>query len=241
MHFPFQKKKTAAVLLAGGCGQRMAAPAGMTKQRMLLCGRPVLAHTALAFDACPEIDGMVAVVRAEEEAEMRRLFASLSLHKPVYFAKGGETRQESAFAGMEAVPKGYAYIAIHDGCRCLITPEQIGAVVQMAKRHRAACVGTPVTDTVKEVSPVGKVVTSPDRSRYWLAQTPQVFDLKLYRCVAYTARKKGLTGTDDSMLLEQFGQTVYMVDCGRNNLKLTTPEDLVPAEAILAARREKHT
>ena len=173
---------------------------------------------------------------------MKELAALVKKHrfgKVKRVVAGGETRQDSARLGLEALGDDVKYIAIHDACRCLVTPEMIDSVVKEAHVMKAACAGTPVTDTVKHVSASAFVKETPPREEYWVAQTPQVFRVSLYRCAAYSAKRYGWVGTDDASLVERAGQTVRMVDCGRENIKITFPCDLGMAEAVLAARRAK--
>lgn len=229
--------RTAAIVLAGGSGSRMQREDGVTKQRMLLCGEPVIVHTLRAFEACEVIDEIVVVSRREDIPHLQAIFKQYPFSKLTRIAVGGKTRQVSARLGLEAVCRGTKFVAIHDAVRCLITPEDIQRVVKEAYRFRAACAGTPLVDSLKKVRPTGFVEETPDRSQYWLAQTPQVFAEPLYRSAAYTGKKYGWEATDDSSLVERLGQGVRMVDCGRENLKITLPGDLKIAEAILEERR----
>lgn len=226
---------TAAVILAGGSGSRMGDGA-VSKQRMLLLGKTVLAHSVLAFEACDLVDEIVVVAKREEMQAVKEDLAGLSLRKLRRIVSGGPTRQQSARHGLEAISKGMRYIAIHDAARCLVTPEMIRKVIREAFQHGAACAGTPVTDTIKKVRPSGYVERSVDRSEYWSAQTPQVFRETLYRSAAYSAKKYVWQGTDDAMLVEKIGHRVMMVDCGFENRKITYPVDLEIAEQILRRR-----
>ena len=131
------------------------------------------------------------------------------------------------------------YIAIHDAARCLVTEEIIAKVVSAAYASRAASAGTPVTDTVKQVNKDGFVEKTIDRTTLYSAQTPQAFECKLYRAATYVAIERKQAVTDDNMLVELIGQTVKMVDCGSENIKVTTAEDLTLARIILRTRAEK--
>ena len=131
-----------------------------------------------------------------------------------------------------------AYVAVHDAARCLVTPNMISSVATMAYAHRAASAACPVTDTVKQVNDLGFVEKTLDRTKLFRAQTPQIFESKLYRAATYVAFEKKLAVTDDNMLVEALGQTVKMVDCGYENIKVTTKEDLYFARAILQMREE---
>ena len=230
---------TAAILLAGGSGTRMGG-GGVTKQMLLLDGTPVVVHTVRAFEACPYIHEIVLVAKREELSAMRALCDVFAFKKIRAIVAGGSTRQLSAIAGFEAIDgERTKYVAIHDVARCLVTPDMIADVVATAYAEKAAIAATRIYDTVKRMGAGGYIAKTEDREALWGAQTPQVFSADLYRAAAYTAMKEKVEVTDDAMLCERIGQRVKLVDCGRENIKLTTPADIPAAEAILAARREK--
>ena len=231
---------TTAILLAGGSGSRMQRADGTTKQMMPLCGIPVIVHTARAFDACPYIDSILIVARKEEIHTVEGLMKEYGIRKFTRAVAGKDTRQLSALAGFEAIDaKKTKYVAIHDVARCLVTPEMIGKVVSAAYATRAASAASRVVDTVKRADKNGCVIETLDRETLWLAATPQVFSEALYRAAAYTAIHAGFTATDDMMLCERIGQTVKLIDCGGENFKITTPPDILRAEAILQSREEQ--
>lgn len=232
---------TSAVILAGGIGSRMTKGLGtdVTKQFLTLGGEPVILRTVRMFDLCPLIDEIILVVRPEEKAQYMPLLASAQIKKPVRFAKGGETRQDSALAGLKAVNDKCEYIAIHDGARPLILPEQIAAVAKEAYRLGAAAAASRAKDTVKITDGAQMVKSTPERENVWLASTPQIFKIEEYRAAVYIGMEKQIKVTDDCSLAEAVGFPVKMVDVGYQNLKLTTVEDLYFAEAILAMRGEK--
>jgi len=227
------KHFTSAVILCAGSGQRMN---GTDKQLSTLLGIPVAIRSALAFQKCDDVDEIVLVTRQEQVATFEELVRNYSLSKVAKVTRGGETRQQSAFAGMEAVSDKCKYIAIHDGARCLVTARQISSVLSQGYKHNAATAATPCSDTVKLATRVDFTQTSghPDRSKLWLVQTPQAFKLSLYQSAAHTA--KDTAATDDCSLVEAAGFYVKLVDCGRGNMKITTPDDLAIAEAILNMR-----
>lgn len=235
-----KRPRTAAVILAAGLGTRMKGTEGRTKQLLTLDGKPLFMHSVLAFDASHYIDELVLVVRKDEFREVRRTLKAYKLKKPLRLTVGGDTRQASARHGLDAISDKMEYIAVHDAARCLITEEMIAKVVTAAHASRAASAGTPVTDTVKQVTRDGFVEKTIDRDLLYRAQTPQVFECKLYRAATYVAMEKKQTVTDDNMLVEMIGQTVKMVDCGTENIKVTTAEDLTLARIILRARAERN-
>ena len=238
----FKGKKrpyTAAVILAGGVGSRMASADGLTKQLMLLDGVPVLIRSALAFERSEYIDEIVIVSRKEELSEVALLAKEYGLTKLTRIVSGGKTRRLSALRGLRAVSQKAKYIAFHDAARCLVTPALIADVASAAYANRAASAGTVSVDTLKRVNSKGYIVETLDRSCVYRAQTPQIFDINLYRAAAYSAKKDDLEATDDNMLIERIGQAVKMVDTGDENIKLTTPLDFKLAEAILKSREQK--
>lgn len=225
-----------AVIVAGGSGSRMKS--NQTKQMMSLCGKPVIVHTIEAFQQSDYIDEIVLVVKAEEEALYPPLIEQYFLTKVVKIVSGGETRQDSVMAGFEAIAENADFVAIHDGARPLITPAQIKQVVLAAFEYRAATAATPATDSAKEANISAMINRTVERKSLWMVQTPQVFYANLYRAAAYTAQKNKFIGTDDTELAEHAGFSSKLVDIGYENIKITTPIDLVKAEAILAYRSQ---
>ena len=233
-----RRPKTAGVILAAGSGTRMGTD--VPKQFLSLLGVPILVRSARAFLACPEIDEIVIVARERDLPAVRDLIERFALScKPVKAVAGGETRQKSAFLGVEATSRACRFVAIHDAARCLATPETISAVVKESYRRRAATAVYPITDTVKRVDARGRIKETLDRTELVAAATPQAFDKDYYIAVAVYAEKKGTVVTDDNGLFEAVGQTVYTVHCGNGNFKVTTPEDLIRAEAALRRRESE--
>ena len=235
-----RRPRTAGVILAAGSGTRMG---GETpKQFIPLLGTPMLVYTVRAFLSCPEIDEIVIVTRNSDLSEVQDLCTAYELNaKPIKVVAGGDTRQKSAFLGVEATSRACRFAAIHDAARCLVTPEIVSSVVSEAYRRRAATAVSPINDTVKRVDRRGRIKETLDRSELVAAATPQAFDRDFYIAVAAYAEKKGTVVTDDNALFEAVGQTVYTVDCGSGNFKVTTKDDLIRAEAMLRAREKKET
>lgn len=224
-----------AVILAGGSGSRMGTDT--TKQMLVLDGMPLVVHTLLAFEKSEHIDEIVVVAREDECAEYEQFKEEYGITKLSKTVVGGDTRQQSAKNGFDAISGNADYVAIHDAARALITPEQIKAVVMSALAHGAAIAATPATDTIKYAEGVTIGETVP-RENIWLAQTPQVFRDEIYRAAAYTAEKEGFVATDDASLVENIGITVYLVDTGTDNFKVTYKTDLLRAEQLLLERKE---
>lgn len=224
----------AAVIVAGGRGERFGSPDG--KQLALLAGRPMLAWTVSAFEACPEVDVIVIVAHPARVAAYADACASPKVTAAV---AGGETRQESVAAGLAELPPNVGTVAVHDGARPLITPETIAAAFALLESDDAAAgvvVGHPVFDTLKRVSGEDAVEATVDRSGLWAAQTPQVFRLPVLLDAYERAAADAFSGTDDASLVERAGGRVRMMCGPRDNLKVTVPEDLAFAEAVLRAR-----
>ncbi len=231
-------RSTAAVIAAAGLSSRMQ---GENKQFIKLDGVEILARTVRAFEASDCISEIVIVTRAEDVRVVIDLCEKYNFKKIVAVVPGGENRQESVFKGILEISDKMDFIAIHDGARCLVTPYMIEKVCREAYIYKAATAATCVVDTVKRTEKgKGFIAETLDRNNTWLAQTPQVFDANLYRAAAYTAKQKGFFATDDCSLAEniQFN-SIRLVECGRENIKITTPDDIFLAEAFIAARKAK--
>ncbi len=224
---------SAAIIVAAGNSRRMGGE--VSKQFLCVDGIPVLARTLMAFDASPYIDEIIVVARDEEIALVLELQAQYGIKKLHAVVPGGASRGESVKKGVKAVGKHIKYLAIHDGARCLITPSMIKKVMRAAFMHRAASAACSVKDTVKIADKRGFIKKTVDRNSVYLAQTPQVFHADLYR--AALALCKDADFTDDNQVLEAVDFSVKLVDCGSENLKITTPRDIGRAEDILARRR----
>ena len=231
------KHYTTAIIAAAGSSTRMGD--GVSKQQLEIDGIPVLARTLLAYEQALTVQEIILTARREEFEPFRALAEAYKITKLKRITEGGATRQESVRHGLDVVSKKTKFVAIADGARCLITPEQIDRVNLTAYRTDAASAAVPATDTVKIVDTHNRTVASPDRKTVWLAQTPQTFALPLYRAAAYYAKEKGVEATDDNSLVEAIGRQVTLVDCGKENIKITTPTDLYLAHAILTSRKKE--
>jgi 2-C-methyl-D-erythritol 4-phosphate cytidylyltransferase len=227
---------TSAVIVAAGKSERFSTKL-WKKQFHELAGIPSIVYTLRAFEQCKIIHEIVLVTQEEDIPRCRELTEQYGITKCKCVIAGGEDRQSSAKKGFDAITPTAEFVAIHDGARCLITPEIIEKVVRAAIENGAAIAAEPSHDTVKLVADTGFVKETPDRRLVWLAKTPQVFLANMYRAALYTAEKDKYKATDDSMLVERLGFKVLPIDCGHENIKLTYPIDAAIAEAILAARR----
>ncbi len=231
-----RRPHTTAVILAGGSGTRMGKAGGPAKQWIELEGRTVLEHSVLAFERCPYIDEIIVVVRSGETKKTVALLKAAGVRKLRAVVVGGDSRQRSAYNGARRASEETKFIALHDAARCLITPGQIADVVSAAYAHRAASLGTPITDTVKRVGAGDYVKETLNREELWLATTPQVFAYSMYMFAAVSALRDGVTVTDDNRLIERVGQRVRMIQSGGENPKITHPADLERATMLLRMR-----
>lgn len=215
-----------AIVLAAGRSERMG---GVDKMLAPLGGRPLIAWAVEALVTHPQVGALVVVVSAANEAAIRALVAQLAPRAAV--VRGGERRRDSVRAGLEALP-AYEYVIVHDGARPLLTRDLVEAALAGARQAGAALCAVPVTDTVKRADDSGLVRGTVARQGLWLAQTPQAFrrDL-LLRAHAAT----DVDATDDAALVEHLGEPVRIVMGSARNIKVTTPQDLRLAEALLAA------
>ena len=225
-----------AIIAAGGSSTRLGGD--VTKQMMTICGLPVIVHTLLAFENCPRISEIVVVAKEDEVDRYADFAREHGITKFKVAVKGGSTRQESVLNGFNATNEKADFVAIHDGARCLITPEEIDKVLLAAYKYGAATASVSAFDTVKLADSKGFISETVDRTKVRLAQTPQVFGRTLYCAAAYTAREEGFEATDDCMLCERINQKIKLVECSRENIKITTAQDIKTAERILSGRKE---
>ncbi len=231
---PHPKNFTSAIIAAAGLSERFGG--SVTKQMTVLCDLPVLVHTLKAYEECDLIHEVVIVARHDEIPYWQEACRQYKLTKVTNIVPGGHTRQESVLKGLEAIDDRSKFVAIADGARCLTTPEQIKDVCRAAYKYKAATAAHRSTDTVKVADKKGFVDKTLDRNTVWLAQTPQVFKTKLYRAAAYTALKEGYDATDDNSLVEYVKHPIRLVECGAQNIKITTFDDMTVAEALLKKR-----
>ena len=231
----------AAVVLAGGTGERFGDAHG--KQLIEIAGKPLLSWSIEALDAVADIGLMVVVCPKDRRDEYFKVaIEPYDFVTPIIMADAGDSRQESAFSGMECVPDTYEFTVNHDGARPLITPRLVTHALNTIKGSLDAdgvIIATPAIDTLKMVEN-GVIVGTPDRRAFWNAQTPQIFRTGMYRRAHASALYDGFSGTDDSSLIERLGGRVMVVEGKRDNIKLTMPEDyLLLAAAIAALRNEE--
>ena len=222
-----------AIIVAAGGSTRMGT--ADSKQFLPLLGKPAIQYTLQAFQRCALIAEIVVVCRAQDAERIRALARECGIDKLTAVTEGGDCRAASVKNGIAAADGAAQYYAIHDGARPLVTPEDITAVTEMAMETGAATLGTPVTDTVKIADENNVILSTPDRAFLRAVQTPQVFEKELYT-LALTEAKDLSAVTDDCSLIENMGGEVQIVTGSAENIKLTTPLDVVIAESILAKR-----
>jgi 2-C-methyl-D-erythritol 4-phosphate cytidylyltransferase len=219
----------AAVIVGGGSGSRF----GGDKLTGLLAGKPLLAHTLAAFESAPRISAIVLVTPAGREEEFRAIARDARISKLSAVVTGGTHRHESVLNGLKALPAGIDFVAIHDAARPLITPDLIGRTLEAAVREGAAAVAAPVTDTLHRIDASGHAAGTVDRSSLRGMQTPQVF--RVQELIALIGSTDGIP-TDEVSVAMAAGKKVFLVEHSEPNLKVTWPQDVVMAEALLLAR-----
>jgi len=213
---------------AAGSGRRMG---GARKAFLELAGSPILLHALRPFLADERVVAVCVALAADDAADPPAWL--IEVDERVTVIAGGDTRGASVGRAMAALPADVSVIAVHDAARPLVTEDTVRECIDIATGGVGAVAGCPTVDTMKTVDEDARVVSTADRARLWHAHTPQVFPAEMLRR-AYA--EGGGDATDDAALVEQAGFPVRMVDGGAHNLKVTRPDDLFVAEAILRAR-----
>jgi 2-C-methyl-D-erythritol 4-phosphate cytidylyltransferase len=204
--------KTVAIIPAGGSGKRMQGH--LSKQYLSIGGKPILVHTLSVFQRSPDIDEIVLVV-LEEDIQMVR------------------QRQDSVRNGLAVIGDDVEIVLIHDAVRPFVSGDLIHRAVREAEKHGAVTVGMPVKDTIKRVDRNGGVLETLDRQVLWMTQTPQAFKRSIIQEAYRKADEDQFYGTDDASLVERMGVRVKMIAASYENIKITTPEDLLMAEFLI--------
>jgi 2-C-methyl-D-erythritol 4-phosphate cytidylyltransferase len=225
------KNIVCAVITAAGKGARM----GMDRNKQFLdiLGKPMLARTLQAFEDCAAIDEII-VTAEESEIEFCKdnIVAKYGFRKVRAVVAGGASRQQSVYNGLKQVRGDCGIVLIHDGARPFIDRTYIEACTAAASETGAAVAAAPVKDTIKRSGASGFIEETLDRDGLWSIQTPQAFRYQLIMEAHRKAAEEGFVGTDDAVLVERLNQKVQIVPCSYFNIKITTREDLVFAEAI---------
>ncbi len=231
--------KTAAIIPAGGSGKRVGGE--VRKQYLTLGGKPVLAHTLTAFQKSDTIDEIILVAPEDDLDFVRQnIVAPNDLGKVSAVVAGGRERQDSVFNGLKALAGPCDVVLVSDAVRPFVTQDMIARVTDAAIRQGAACIGVRAKDTIKETVEGDVVQATLPREHLWQTQTPQAFQYEIL-CRAYAAAEKdGYYGTDDASLVERIGVPVVMIEGASRNIKITTPDDLVIAEALMGMKINEH-
>jgi 2-C-methyl-D-erythritol 4-phosphate cytidylyltransferase len=229
--------RATAVIVAAGEGNRLGSP--VSKSYVPIGGRPLILHTVARFAAAQTI-GSIVVVVAQRDLERCEAMVGADLKSGALkwmIQAGGASRQESVRKGLQTVALECDIVVIHDGARPFVSSSLIDRCVNEAQTKGAVVVGLPARDTIKSVSEIRMVQSTPDRKSLWEIQTPQAFQREVIVEAHQWAADNGIYGTDDATLVERLGKPVYVLDGERMNIKVTVPEDLLLAEALVREGR----
>jgi 2-C-methyl-D-erythritol 4-phosphate cytidylyltransferase len=226
--------KYQVMVLAAGQGKRMKA--GRNKQFIELEGKPVIIHTLSVFENDPMCEEIKLVINEKEVPLFKELLANYQIAKVSEMVLGGKERQDSVYNGLLRMENA-EIVLVHDGARPFIRQEVIHRLVEKAKLEGAAIVGVPVKDTIKKVNSDLLIMETVERAALWMIQTPQAFQYPILQKAHQRAKEEQYLGTDESSLVERIGVPVHMVEGDYVNIKLTTPEDLIVANAILKKQK----
>ncbi|MBQ6701136.1 MAG: 2-C-methyl-D-erythritol 4-phosphate cytidylyltransferase [Oscillospiraceae bacterium] len=232
----FLKPFLSAVIVAAGSSQRMG---GEDKIFLSIAGVPVIARSMLACEKCEDVSEIVVVAKDSSIEAVKSLAKEYGITKLKTVVSGGANRAESVKNGVFAVSENADFVAIHDGARPLVLPEDISRCAHDAFRCGGAVLAIPVTDTIKYGKKNGFVEYTPAREKLFAAQTPQIFDLAVYKSAMERAFKELSDWTDDSRIFENDARKVFLTPGKKYNIKITSPEDVLIAEALLKGREEK--
>jgi 2-C-methyl-D-erythritol 4-phosphate cytidylyltransferase len=236
--------KATVLIPAAGMGRRMGT--AVSKQYLDLAGKPILAHTLSLFEHHPQIESIYLIVPPADIAYCReQIVGCYGFRKVANIVAGGAERQDSVFNGLQAmaadgIDQPHRPVLIHDGARPLFNSGLLSQLVEIIIAQGACAVGVPVKDTIKDVQN-RQITGSPDRDHLWQAQTPQGAQYGLLIRAYKQAGEDGFRGTDDAALLTRLGCPVQMLESDYRNIKVTTPEDLLIAAALLGSSEKGKT
>ncbi|MDJ0843127.1 2-C-methyl-D-erythritol 4-phosphate cytidylyltransferase [Crocosphaera sp.] len=219
---------------AAGMGKRMGSD--RNKLLLTLLGKSLLSWTLLAAETSQTIDWIGIIGQPYDFPEFKRILETVSINKPVELIQGGATRQKSVYNGLQALPQAAKRVLIHDGARCLVTPNLLDRCAEELLTCQGLIAGIPVKDTIKIVDSNRFIQDTPNRANLWAAQTPQGFEVNLLKDCHQKGYQLGWQVTDDAALFEKCQLPVKIVEGEETNLKVTTPVDLAIAEFILKQR-----
>ena len=220
-----------AIIVAAGKSERMGG--GVDKAFLNLGSRPVVAWSLLAFEKNTDIDSIILVVRKDQLTAAKAVARMFGISKLSKIVPGGTRRQDSVQAALKEVDSDTRIVVVHDGARPCVAQEVISDVIKSARRGVASVTGCRICDTVKIVEKGITVSQTVDRTKYWAVQTPQAFPYSMLRKAYATVEQKQKEVFDDAQAVEIAGDAVKICETEKPNLKITTPEDLQIAAAIL--------
>ncbi|MBI2439921.1 MAG: 2-C-methyl-D-erythritol 4-phosphate cytidylyltransferase [Lentisphaerae bacterium] len=219
------------IIVAGGKSERMGPD--LDKAFLSLGAKPVLVYSLLAFEKCPDVDEVVLVVRRERLEAARLAVQMFGCKKVVKIIAGGNQRQQSVANGLDEISENATVVAVHDGARPCVTPDLITATIHSARQHGSGVAAVKITDTVKEVEKGLTIAKTIDRTKLWRVQTPQAFKVDLLRKAFELVAKKKIKITDEASSVELICNDVRLVPSSSSNIKITAPDDLVLAAALM--------
>jgi len=235
--------RIAAILPAAGLGTRMGAE--MPKQFLELDGVPIVVHSVRRIASCALVTDIILATRADVVASLEERLRAEKFKQTLRVVRGGDSRQDSVAMALREVPDGTEIVLVHDAVRPFVTVEQIARVIEEARRCKAAILGIPAMDTVKEVKraslpeDVALIIGTTPRERIVLAQTPQAFATKLIKEAFARAQQDGVNASDEAGLVERLGHDVHVVLGSERNIKITKPADMELARFYLERERHK--
>ena len=231
------KKYCTAVIPAAGTGIRMGTK--IKKQFLELGGKEIIASTIEKFEQCKEVDEIVLATASDTIELLWSIVKREGFQKVSAIVEGGKERQHSVYAGLCVANKKAEIIVVHDGVRPLVEVEDIKKTIIMAQQKGACVLGVKAKDTVKICNTNNEIITTPQRHLVWYIQTPQAFQKDLLLKAFERAKRENFVGTDESMLAERDGNVVFVIEGHYENIKITTPDDIIIAEAFLKKEKEK--
>lgn len=224
-----------AVIAAAGKGKRLSLP--YNKVFYPLNGTPLLFYSLKAFENCKMINSICLMVSDEDSRQLNKMEIRKKFKKIKKISKGGEERQDTVKKALAGI-RDADFVLIHDGARPFIKEREIERCIKAAYKHSASILGIPVKDTIKVADSKKNVILTPERKKLWQIQTPQCFSFKILKEAYRLAEKNNIKGTDDSSLVEKLGIKVKIVKGSYKNIKITTKEDILTAEAFIKQRSD---
>jgi 2-C-methyl-D-erythritol 4-phosphate cytidylyltransferase len=221
---------TSVIIPAAGFGERMGATIG--KQFLMLHDKPILAHTLERFERCTEINEIIVATQRSSFSIIEEMRLKFSLTKLKPLVEGGQRRQDSIANALKKIDAQSEIVVVHDAVRPFVHLKEISQSIETAKYFGASIVAVRAKDTMKMASTDGRVEKTLNRSSLWSVQTPQTFQRKILEDAYAHAEREGIVATDDSFLAEQIGISPIIVEGSYENIKITTPDDLLLAELL---------